>query len=294
MICKQCGAEIDPSAQVCPKCGESVPAAAATAEPKAQPRAAGKKRVAVRLAVLPVLLGLALCALGIWAAVASRVTAGEQIKAMDDEYESRMEAQAQHYEARIEELEEQLRTMQEQGVSVTGGKKQAAVTHYPTNEVQSVGASERVLFVFQLDGPADRFTWEKRNSDGSWSPLVFDAAGYDAQHGLYREEDLAQGLSRLLAAGLTMAANGAYRCTAESGDAEAQVEVTLSVLQQVTPGATGTAGTADSETTAEPENTPDPEATPAAEPAPEGESTPTREPAPATDPDPDMIIIISS
>ena len=287
MKCINCGQEIDEAAQVCPHCGQSVrPETERAPETDSAPEAVSpqpekprkkKKRPVIRISTAPVAAGVALCLLGLVLTVSGQLSAGRRIREMDDEYAARMQAQAERYEARLEELEAELTELREHGVTA-GAKGQASVRHYPTNEVQSVGSNDRVLFLFEVDGSVEKFTWEKRGSDGSWSELTFAADNTNTQYGLYLDEDLAIGVTRLCAAHLKTAAAGAYRCTAETRNGEAVAEATLSVLQEVNQPVV----------VAVPEETPAAEATAAPEAAPAAEPA-----APVPTAAPDDVVIIS-
>ena len=127
--------------------------------------------------------------------------------------------------AKIEVLEEELIKKPTLPMSIN-------VIWSPTPETEPVGYvnnSGTWLFRFQIEGSAISFQWAKQEKNGEWVELKFDECGIDPRFGLRLNEDIRQGCSELLAAGLTEESDGNYRCTVQTDSGTESVEVRLTI-----------------------------------------------------------------
>ena len=280
MICKNCGNSVEPQAGVCPRCGKAIrleggigfwdmaavpkPAAPVTPPETPEPERADDIKAAP-LSKLPILIGAALCVLGLLLFAVGKISSARELKALTNSYEEQLRTlrsgyeeqlrqteadytdrlgdaegrltaaeeelsrTAADYEARLGDMQGRLAAAEEELGRAEPPKPEVEVVHRPTGEERPVGY-DQILFIFGIRGEALSFTWEKRDENGEWQALQFNEDGIDERYGLMLVENLQEGESRLRAVGLTESSAGDYRCTAVTENGSASAEASLRLL----------------------------------------------------------------
>lgn len=246
MFCKYCGSRLDPADTVCPGCGKAVrreggngfwdiagePGRFSPGEPG--PGREGPKKDGSRRGYL--VLGAAACLL-----CGVLLLLGQHFRERTVQaYETRLAEQSARYEEEISQLEEDLSDLESQLRERLEGSDPVRITVSPADAACPAGQQDgECVFRLQAEGEAVSFQWEKQQPDGQWLALDFDALETDSRYGLQRREDLAQGLSELLAAGLTEESAGCYRCTAVTTAGSVSLRAELTVLPETAEGSQG-------------------------------------------------------
>ena len=235
MECKFCGQALEENSKLCPNCGQ--PVRPERSAPRHAAPAKEKKEIAFPWKekgwpILAAVLGvLALLFLGLW--IANRASAAKTLQTVKADYEAQLVEQAARYDARIAELEASKKEEQQTTTVETKTTEiPVEIAHKPSSETKKLGFRNKEgswLFGFTLKEAATSFVWEKQQADGSWEKLSFDNNGLNSTYGIKLEESGDNKESKLVAAGLTKAAAGTYRCTANTGHGSASVEVTLTI-----------------------------------------------------------------
>lgn len=248
MFCKYCGNELDPSNPVCPKCkhpatlsgGNGFWDMAGESKRGIQPPAPEPAREGFAVketkkpAVLPMAVSAVLCLLCL-VMLAAGLSSVRRIKDLNTEWERAISEQRTEYGAHIGELEKRITDMEAALEELSESQNRLEVKHQPSSEEQNAGYKNKdggCLFMLSVDGQAVSFTWQRKNADGTWSPLSFNSEKTNTMYGLSLEEDLANGVTKLVAAGLAEESEGIYRCTAKGirGEEVTSEEVSLKVI----------------------------------------------------------------
>lgn len=179
----------------------------------------------------------AFCLFCIIVLIFGQASSKKKIQALTERYETQLSQQKTEYEEKISQLETQISSLQEDLDRTAEIKTSIKVIRYPTPETKPLGyvnTKGSWLFGFTIEGPAISFQWEKQLEDGTWIDLEFDIKNVDDRFGLRREEDLQNGSTKLIAAGLTEQSDGNYRCTAITNNGRESVEVRLTIKPQTT------------------------------------------------------------
>ena len=270
MFCKYCGNKIDPEVSTCPKCGKTIRLEGGNGfwdmagEPRPTrtsntPPPVERERVVVqevtKWSKIPLVIGAALCVLGLVLFAAGKITSAKEIRTVKSEYEARLSEQEAEFDLRIDRLEEQLSEAEKSLAQAEEPKPPIEVLHRPSSEEQHIGYTDRNVFVFRINGAATSFIWEKLDANGTWQKLQFNEDGIDERYGLKLVEDTQRGESILRAVGLTAESEGTYRCTAYTDGGSASADVTLSILIDENEGEISAP-----QESAEPSDEPDPDA----------------------------------
>lgn len=194
---------------------------------------------------LPFVVCMLICCLCLAVLLVSRVSNGRVVRKINSDYEAllalqrtyeeklqQLDDQQKTYEAQIQQLDLRVASLEAELSQRSEASIPIKVVHAPSDETQTVGfycKSGSYLFRFQIDGAAVSFRWEKQLENGDWIELAFDDQNVDARYGLKLEEDAEEGVSKLVAVGLTEESGGTYRCTVTTESAEETVMVNLTL-----------------------------------------------------------------
>ena len=263
MFCKFCGSRIAPNDSVCPKCRRVVTTEDGngfwdmageprrTAQPELEESYAEgnpgeprflKVREPKKTFTPRFTISTFVCFLCLTVLLVGQISNRSAVRKINSDYASlqkawdiqfqQLEAQQKAYDAQIQQLGIRIASLEaELSQRSEDASDPIQVIHAPSDEDQTVGFRnnpDSFLFRFQIDGTAVSFLWEKQLDNGDWSPLDFHNQNkMDARYGLRLDEDTEDGISTLIAAGLTKDSGGIYRCTVTTEDAEKSVTVNL-------------------------------------------------------------------
>jgi len=257
MICKHCGAAIKDNQDRCPKCGmacarsngvgfwDMVSGNTGTAPQEApvEREMSEKRKSGILLPALILVLALGLC----FSFFMNMRTMKElrNFRADAQYHMSMLEQSGKDAElalsGRIEAQEERIAALESEDAHILeeiGGLMPLTITHNPTGEKQPLGyISEegRCLFMTRVSGRVDYFRWEKANAvTMQWESVEFDEQGFCHELGLRLDEDIRQGVSKLVAAGLNERSYGYYRCVAVAANGSL-AETTVTELSNPAP-----------------------------------------------------------
>lgn len=198
-----------------------------------------------KTSALPLAVSMLICFLCFAALLVGRVSNGRVVRKINSDYEAvlalqrtyeeklqQLEDQQKTYEAQIQQLDLRIASLEAELSQRSEAPIPIKVVHAPGDETQAVGFYSKpgsYLFRFQIDGAAVSFRWEKQLESGDWIELAFDDQNVDARYGLKLEEDAEEGVSKLVAVGLTEESGGTYRCTVTTESAEETVMVNLTL-----------------------------------------------------------------
>lgn len=198
-----------------------------------------------KTSALPLAVSVLVCFLCLAVLLVGRVSNGRAVRKINSDYEDllalqktyeeklrQFEDQQKIHETQIQQLELRVASLEDEPSQRSEASAPIQVVHAPGDETQAVGfccKSGSYLFRFQINGPAVSFQWEKQLEDGDWIALDFDDQNVDAKYGLRLEEDTEEGVSKLVAVGLTEESGGTYRCTVTTKSAEETVMVNLAL-----------------------------------------------------------------
>lgn len=238
MICKYCGARIDPESEVCPKCGKRGNkreggngfwdiARGPVSEDKPEP-AVIKETKSIAQYIPLAICGL-LCILSIAVAIIGVASSNSKIKAIRKTYDAQLAEQARQFEEENNNLQSQIDQLTDQLAGSSARASQIVeplrILSSPTPETREIGfqsAPGFYLFGFRVEGQVASFRWEKQQQNGDWVTISFDESNINRELGLRLEESIADGTSRLIAIGLTPNSFGTYKCTAIGIDGAVQ------------------------------------------------------------------------
>lgn len=230
MICKYCGAKIDPESEVCPKCGKRGNkreggngfwdiARGPVSESKPEPVILNESK-SIKPYIPFAICGL-LCILSIIVALIGIASSNSKIKTIRKTYDMQMAEQARqvseennNLQAQINQLADRLAELSSQP---TRKEESLCILSSPTPETCNVGFQSRegfCLFCLRVEGKVASFCWEKQQQNGDWVTIIFDENNTNKELGLRLEESISDGTSKLAAIGLTPVSFGIYKCTA--------------------------------------------------------------------------------
>lgn len=195
-----------------------------------------------KTSALPLAVSTLICFLCFAVLLVGRVSNGRVVRKINSDYETlqktceeqlqQLEDQQKTYEAQIQQLDLRIASLEAELSQRSEAPIPIKVVHAPDDETQAVGFCSKsgfYLFRFQIEGAAVSFRWEKQLKNGDWTELAFDDQNVDARYGLKLEEDTEEGISKLVAVGLTEESGGTYRCTVTTESAEETVMVNLTL-----------------------------------------------------------------
>lgn len=252
MICKACGAQLGDGDTVCPQCGtEAVPAEGGIGFWDMLSKPEGADQADSEVPVGSMLLGTSetdvpsgltpkvkniIGALGAAAAggllVASIMTLNT-VQSIHSELQAdylTMQQQVTALETTVSDIAEKTDdTWGVVGAAMTVVSEPVDVTGFSGTTAEPGEA----LLTMHVTGKPATFSWERR-IDGAWQSVEFDAkTGLNEGLGIKLVEDLGEGVSSLVAAGLTGDAAGEYRCVVT--DAEGNTIGRAATLTVVAP-----------------------------------------------------------
>lgn len=252
MFCKYCGNEIDLSKSVCPACGKPYSLEGGNGfwdmaggqrlqpDPEPQPDRGGVVNGVKIFHRVPWAVCAVLCLLCLVLFVSGKVSKAGAVRETEAEYKAKLSQQEEMYENRIKELENSIARLQRNDGTDIPVRQPIRVLASPTDESLASGFESRegfYLFRFEIEGSAVSFQWEKQRDNGEWEPLEFDGEGINGRYGLMLEEDCEEGVSKLIAVGLTEESAGTYKCTVLTEDNSESATVRLSIQEDEMQGA---------------------------------------------------------
>lgn len=234
MICKECGAKLDPTGKRCPACGAEYKTTGGVGfwdiaegpKPEAAP-APAPDPAPKRSFALPIVICCLICAVCLLITVIGSLTNAERMKTMKktlEGFEQEIsDLDVTNHDAK-QTLEEKLQAMEDRIGGMTAEPEPTPVpiriNSVPTEESRPVGfqsPSGHCLFWIRVEGTPDAVCWEKLLPDGEWGQIQFNEEHLCPALGLRLEGDLSEGWFKLFAAGLTPESFGCYRCRVMTG-----------------------------------------------------------------------------
>lgn len=251
MICKYCGAKIDPESEVCPKCGKrgnkreggngfwDIAKGPAPA-PKPEPVVVHEQKTIK--SYIPIAICGLICLLSLLIAIIGIASGNSRINAFKNDFESQMAEQTRqmaeenhNLQRQIDQLSNRLAEYASQPAYV---EESLRILSSPTPETCDVGFQSRdgfYLFGLRVEGQVAAFRWEKQQQNGDWVTIAFDENSINRELGLRLEENISEGTSRLIAIGLTPVSFGTYKCTAVGVNGSVQ-SATVDLINSSTVG----------------------------------------------------------
>ena len=265
MICKYCGAKIDPETEVCPKCGKRGNkreggngfwdiARGPASEVAPQPTHVTVEETNPLKSLIPVFICGLLCVLCIVISIIGVISSNSKIKALRTYYDGQLSEQARQNAEENYNLQRQIDQLKESVSNIsfepTHVEQSLHILSSPTPETCDIGFQSRegyYLFGLRVEGEIASFRWEKQQTNGDWITITFDENSINRELGLRLEESIVNGTSRLVAIGLTPVSFGTYKCTVVSTSGEVQ-----SATVELINASTEEYDTADTQTTPSP------------------------------------------
>lgn len=229
MICKYCGARIDPESEVCPKCGKrgNKKEGGNGFWDIARGPASDLKTEAVVVnepksikSYIPIAICGLICLLCFIITIVGVVSSNSRIKAIKKTYDTQLAEQTRQFTEQNENLQRQIDQLSDQYTNFSSQpvrvEESLRILSSPTPETREIGFQSTpgfYLFGLRVEGQVVSFRWEKQQQNGDWVTITFDDRSINWELGLRLEESLTDGTTKLVAIGLTPLSFGTYKCT---------------------------------------------------------------------------------